>query len=194
VAVAATAVVWPRHRRPGSILSPAVTETGPESPTHHLPGLDEVERRCWEQFLESSTLLLEMLDRTLRDTHDLTLFDFLVLDLLTKSPNGSTRMMDLAQALVVRPSRVTEQMRRLEAHGFVRRAPSPQDGRGVITSITREGLARVKPAARTYTREIRKHYFFDQMSRQQMISLGESCRRIGDALKDSNWPRRPERR
>jgi DNA-binding MarR family transcriptional regulator len=169
-----------------------VTETGSEPPTHHLPGLDDVERSCWEQFLGSSTLLLELLDRTLRDTHDLTMFDFLVLDLLARSPGGSARMGDLAQALVVRPSRVTEQIRRLESQGLVRRMPSNDDGRGVTTGITREGRARVRPAARTYTQEIRKHYF-DSMSRQQMISFGESCRRIGDALKDSERPRKPKR-
>jgi len=170
-----------------------VTETGSEPPTQHLPGLDDMERKCWQQFLESSTILLETLDRSLRDTHDLTMFEFLVLDMLAKSPQGSARMGDLSQALVLRPSRLTEQIRRMELQGLVRRTPSTNDGRGVITSITREGRARVKPAARTYTQEIRKHYF-DQMSRQQMISFGESCRRIGDALKDSEWPPKPKRR
>jgi len=170
-----------------------VDETGAEPPTDHLPGFDDIERRCWQQFLESSTLLVEMLDRSLRDAHDLSLFDFLVLDMLAKSPQASARMSDLAQALVLRPSRVTEQIRRLESRGFVRRTPSTNDGRGVITSITREGRGRVKPAARTYTREIRKHYF-GQMTRQQMIALGESCRRIGDGLNDSEWPPRRKRR
>jgi DNA-binding MarR family transcriptional regulator len=170
-----------------------VTDTGSEPPTHDLPGLDDVESRSWHQFLESSTLLLETLDRTLRETHDLTMFDFLVLHILAKSPQGSARMGDLSQALVLRPSRVTEQIRRMESQGLVRRTPSPNDGRGVITSITREGRARVKPAAWTYTREIRRHYF-DQMSRQQMIAFGESCRRIGEALNDSEWPRKPKPR
>jgi DNA-binding MarR family transcriptional regulator len=170
-----------------------VNETAPEQPSHHLPGLDDVEQRCWQQFLESSTLLLETLSRSLKDAHDLTLFDFLVLDFLAKSTHGSARMSDLAQALVLRPSRVTQQIRRLESQGLVCRTPSTRDGRGVITSITRGGRARVKPAAKTYTRELQKHYF-DQMSRQQMISLGESCRRIGDGLKDSEWPPRPKRR
>lgn len=170
-----------------------MTDTGSEPPTHHLPGLDDVEQECWEQFLESSTLLLESLDRTLREMHDLTMFDFLVLDILARSPQGAARMGDLAQMLVLRPSRLTEQMRRLESQGLVRRAPSTDDGRGVITSITREGRARVGPAAKAYTRQIRLHYL-DQMSRQQMISFGESCRRIADALKDSKWPPKPKRR
>jgi DNA-binding MarR family transcriptional regulator len=113
------------------------------------------------------------------------------LDALARSANGSARMKDLSQAAVLRPSRVTEQISRLESQGLVRRTPSADDGRGVITTITREGLALVKPAARTYIREIRTHYF-DPMTRQQMISLGDACRWIGDALTDRVWPTRPK--
>lgn len=170
-----------------------MTETGSEPPAHHLPGFDDVEQRGWQLFLESSTLLLEKLDRSLRDAHDLTLFDFLVLDLLAKSRQGSARMSELAQALVLRPSRLTEQMHRLVSQRLVRRSSSNEDGRVVIVSITPAGRAKVRPAVRTYTREIRVHYF-DPMTRPQMIAFGESCRRVGDALKDSEWPPRPKRR
>jgi DNA-binding MarR family transcriptional regulator len=170
-----------------------VTETGDEPPTHHLPGIADAERRCWEQFLESSTLLLDRLDRSLRDVHNVALVDFLVLDALARSANGSARMKDLSQAAVLRPSRVTEQISRLETQGFVRRTPSTDDGRSVITTITSDGLALVKPAARTYTHEIRKHYF-DPMTRQQMISLGDACRWIGDALTHRVWPTRSKPR
>jgi DNA-binding MarR family transcriptional regulator len=169
-----------------------VTEKGAEPPEHHLPGFSELERRCWQQFLESSTLLLDMLDRRLKDAHDITLVDFLVLDALAKSPQGSARMRDLVHAAVLRPSRLTEQINRLELRRLVYRTPSARDGRGVVTTITRDGLAVIRPAARTYTREIRIRYF-DPMTRQQMISLGDSCRWIGDALSNRAWLMRPKR-
>jgi DNA-binding MarR family transcriptional regulator len=167
--------------RPSWLPSLDVVEAGPEAPTDRLPGLDDIEQRCWDAFLESSTRLLEMLHHRLMDSHQLTMFDFLVLDVLAKSRGGSARMGDLAQTLVVGPSRVTQQVQRLEAEGLVRRSRSRHDGRGVIASITRLSLMRVKPAANTYGREIRKRYL-NQMSRQQMISLGDSCRRISEPL------------
>jgi hypothetical protein len=74
-----------------------VDETGPEPLTDQLPGLDELEQRCWQAFLESSTRLLEMLNRRLVDVHELTMFQFLVLDLLARANGGSARMGDLAQ-------------------------------------------------------------------------------------------------
>jgi DNA-binding MarR family transcriptional regulator len=171
-------------------LSPAVaaeTETVP-SPDQ-LPGLDDIERSCWQIFLESSTRLLETLNRRLMTAHRLTMFDFLVLDVLAKSRGGSARMGDLAQTLVVGPSRVTQQVQRLEAEGLVRRSRSADDGRVVIASITRNGLMRVKPAAHTYGRQIRKHYL-DQMSRNQMIAMGDSCRRISTPLAGAEDPER----
>jgi len=146
-----------------------------------------MEQRCWQVFLESSTRLLETLNRRLINTHQLTMFDFLVLDALAKSRHGSARMGDLAQALVVGPSRVTQQIQRLEAEGLVRRSRSTHDGRGVIASITRAGRVRVKPAANTYGRDIRKHYL-DQMSRNQMIAIGDSCRRVSAPLKGAEGP------
>jgi DNA-binding MarR family transcriptional regulator len=170
-----------------------VSDTDADPPAQHLPGFGDLERRCWEQFLESSTLLLERLDRSLRDAHGIFLVDFLVLDTLARSANGSARMRDLSHAAVLRPSRLTEQISRLESRGLVRRTPSARDGRGVVTTITREGLAVVRPAARMYIREIRRHYF-DPMTRQQMISLGDSCRWIGDALGNRAWLTRPKRR
>jgi DNA-binding MarR family transcriptional regulator len=69
----------------------------------------------------------------------------------------------------------------LETDGLVRRAPSLDDWRGVTADITREGRARVQPAVETYTRAIRTHYL-SRLSRQQMIALGDNCRRISASL------------
>jgi DNA-binding MarR family transcriptional regulator len=171
-------------RRCRWIPSPAVDEDGSETPDHHLPGLDEIEQRCWHAFLESSTLLLSVVNRRLLARHGLSLFDFLVLDALARSADGSVRMGDLAHILVLSPSRLTELMRRLEAQGWVRRSRSRTDGRGVIAGITREGRVQVRPAARTYAASVRAFYLA-QISRPQMIALGDSCRRISLPLKAS---------
>lgn len=173
--------------RPRWVPSPAADEAGAEPLADRLPELGDMEQRCWQVFLESSTRLLETVNRRLVNMHQLTMFDFLVLDALAKSRHGSARMGDLAQALVVGPSRVTQQIQRLEADGLVRRSRSTNDGRGVIASITREGRMRAKPAAHTYGRAIRKHYL-DQMPRNQMIAIGDSCRRVSAPVKGAEGP------
>ena len=80
-------------------------------------------------------------------THiNLTLNDVRLLDILDKSTTGSARMGDLADELMSLPSRVTRQIRRLELQGLVRRGASPDDGRGVLATITDDGRAAVREA------------------------------------------------
>ena len=152
-----------------------------------MPGLDIAEQRSWQNFLDSALRLYATLNRSLVDAHHLTLNDVRLLDILEKSATGSARMGDLADGLMSLPSRVTRQIRRLELQGLVRRGASPDDGRGVLASITDEGRAAVREAMLTYGRGVRAH-FLDRLSRPQIAAMGENCRRISMALKTEAPP------
>jgi DNA-binding MarR family transcriptional regulator len=154
-----------------------------------MPGLDIAELRSWQNFLEAALRLSATLNRGLVETHDLTLVDVRLLDMLNKSPNGSARMGDLAEGLMALPSRITRQIRRLETAGLVRREASPDDGRGVLASITEDGRAVVREAMVTYGRCIRQH-FLGQLTRPQVAAIGENCRRINAGLKLAGPPTR----
>ena len=110
-----------------------------------MPGLDIAEQRSWQNFLDSALRMYATLNRSLVDAHHLTLNDVRLLDILDKSATGSARMGDLAEGLMSLPSRVTRQIRRLEVQGLVRRGASPDDGRGVLATITDDGRARGAP-------------------------------------------------
>ena len=149
-----------------------------------MPGLDIAEQRSWQNFLDAALRLYATMNRGLTDSHKLTLVDVRLLDLLDKSPTGSARMGDLAEALMSLPSRVTRQIRRLETQGLVQRTASPDDGRGVLATITVEGREAVRKAMVTYSEAVRAH-FLGQLSRSQIAAMGENCRRISSALKGS---------
>ena len=104
-----------------------------------MPGLDIAEQRSWQHFLDAALRLYGTLNRELMDDHKLTLVDVRLLEILDHSSSGSARMGDLAEQLMALPSRVTRQIRRLETAGLVRRGTSPEDGRGVVATITQEG-------------------------------------------------------
>ena len=127
------------------------------------------------------------LNRSLVDAHNLTLNDVRLLDILDRSATGSARMGDLADCLMSQPSRVTRQIRRLELQGLVRRGASPDDGRGVLASITEDGRSAVAEAMLTYGEGVRAH-FLDRLSRPQIAAMGENCRRISVALKAAAPP------
>lgn len=147
-----------------------------------MPGLDIAEQRSWQNFLDSALRIYATLNRGLTEAHKLTLVDVRLLDLLDKSEAGSARMGDLAEALMSLPSRVTRQIRRLEAQGLVQRTASPDDGRGVLATITEDGRELVKKAMVTYSQAVRAN-FLEQLSRPQMAAMGENCRRISSAIK-----------
>ena len=149
-----------------------------------MPGLDIAEQRSWQNFLEAAIRLYGTLNRGLSEKHKLSLLDVRLLEILHRSENGSARMGDLAEQLLSLPSRVTRQIRRLEAVGLVRREASPDDRRGVLASITDHGRIAVEEAMVTYANGVRDLYL-GPLTRPQMSGMGENCRRISAALKDS---------
>ncbi len=147
-----------------------------------MPGLEIAEQRAWENFLDATLRIYGSLNRTLSDGHKLTLVDVRLLQILDASESGSTRMGDLAEQLVSLPSRVTRQIRRLEDAGLVRREASPEDGRGVLASITDRGREVVAAAMVTYTEAVRQR-FLAPLSRPQISAIGDNCGRLSDAVK-----------
>ena len=144
--------------------------------------MDTAEQRAWENFLDATLRIYGVLNRTLSDSHKLSLVDVRLLEILDKSETGSARMGDLAEQLLSLPSRVTRQIRRLEEAGLVRREASPEDGRGVLAGITDRGREVVAVAMVAYSDAVRER-FVRPLTRPQMSALGENCRRLSEAAK-----------
>jgi DNA-binding MarR family transcriptional regulator len=158
-------------------MEDACPEFSPSDP----PALDDTERHSWQHFLDAAMRLYILLNRKLMDAHKLTLFDVLLLEMLAESDSRSARMGDLAHKLMLTPSRVSQQIRRLESQGLVQRSTSNRDRRGVVATITQDGLARFRPALVTYAQAVRRHYL-NQLSRPQMAALGDGSRRINTGM------------
>lgn len=145
--------------------------------------LDADDRKCWEHFMDSMTHLYSVIDRELQVRHRLSLFDVLLMNALDQSAGGSSSMGELSDVLMLKRSRLTQQIQRLEARGLVFRRTSADDRRRVIAYITTPGRTVVKRAMATYARSVRIH-FLSPLSRAQMAAMSDSCRRISDGLKD----------
>ena len=83
-------------------------------------------------------LLLARFDDVLRP-HGLTFSRYEALVLLAFSRSGELPMGKIGERLMVHPTSVTNIMQRLEQQGFVSRRPNPQDGRGLLASLTERG-------------------------------------------------------
>ncbi len=124
---------------------------------------DEVDRlvRAWRkerpdldvsplQVLSRVSRLAKHLDRARRAAfaeHDLEPWEFDVLTALRRS--GAPYELSpgqLLRATLVTSGTMTNRIDRLAAAGLVRRRPDPEDRRGVLVSLTEEGMARVDAA------------------------------------------------
>ncbi|MEB3033839.1 MarR family winged helix-turn-helix transcriptional regulator [[Mycobacterium] nativiensis] len=150
-------------------------------PMPTLPGLDSVEQHCWQQFLGCSLNLMAALNVRLKGDHDLTIRDVMLLDLLSRPDSRGRRIRALAQRMRVSPGMMSAHIRRMEARGLVDRSPNRADPRGFLPTVTGEGHARLYAVLETYAQGVRAHYL-DQLQREQMMSLVDSCRRINDSL------------
>src|ERR1700759_258092 len=101
------------------------------------------QQRHWRAFLLGTTLLMERLDRDLREKHGLSLPEYEILVRLSEAPDHSTRMAELADAVKNSRSRITHTIKRLEVDGFVVRRSCASDGRGVMACLTDQGYAKL---------------------------------------------------
>ncbi|MCT2084673.1 MarR family transcriptional regulator [Microbacterium enclense] len=92
-------------------------------------------------FTEVSSLVRHAVEKQLREAGDLGYVQFQLLARLGDAPGGALRMTDLADGVVYSRSGLTYQAQLLEQRGLVTRAPSPEDERSVVVTLTDAGRA-----------------------------------------------------
>lgn len=92
-------------------------------------------------FTEVSSLLRHEVEQQLRDAGSLSYIQFQLLARLGDSAGGQQRMTDLADGVVYSRSGLTYQAQLLDQRGLVTRAPSPDDERSTMLTITAAGRA-----------------------------------------------------
>jgi DNA-binding MarR family transcriptional regulator len=133
-----------------------------------------------------TTLLFDRLDDDLRRDHDISLVEYEILVRLSER-DGQMRMAALADALAHSRSRVTHTVTRMERAGLVQRSSSPEDGRGILCTITDKGHDLLVRAAPTHVAGVRAH-LVDLATDGDFAALG----RVFDAVSDSLVSAHPE--
>ncbi|WP_049571717.1 MarR family winged helix-turn-helix transcriptional regulator [Streptomyces sp. SBT349] len=92
------------------------------------------------------------LERALQATHDLSVREFSLLDLLSRQQVGDghhLQMKQVADAVVLSQSATTRLVTRLEDRGLLERYLCPTDRRGIYTDVTEAGLTLLAQARPT---------------------------------------------
>ena len=81
------------------------------------------------------------------------------------------------QVVTVGRTGLTRLVDRLEVEGLVRREPSPDDRRGIVVSITREGSALLRRMWPVYAAELRRS-LVDVLGADEALALRETLGRV----------------
>jgi DNA-binding MarR family transcriptional regulator len=99
---------------------------------------------------------------------------------LYRAPGRKLRMGELGtQVVTIGRTGLTRLVDRLEAAGLVRREASPNDRRGIVVAITREGSALLRRMWPVYAAEIRRS-LVDVLEADEALALREILARVQD--------------
>ena len=145
--------------------------------------LDPVQLGTYFALMEVAGLLRHAVEQQLREDGDLSYVQFQLLARLgLDSPTGSERMTDLADGVVYSRSGLTYQAGLLEKAGLITRAPSPDDDRSTLVTITGTGLdlfGRVLPGHVQVCRRL----LFDPLTGDDVAHLGGIMTRVRDHMR-----------
>jgi DNA-binding MarR family transcriptional regulator len=108
-------------------------------------------------------------------------FEYLVLANLSEAPGRTRRMSALAALANGSLSRLSHVVKRLEARGWVRRQPCPQDGRYTDAVLTDAGYDKVVASAPGHVEAVRT-LVLDALTGDELDRLGDIARRVLDRL------------
>jgi DNA-binding MarR family transcriptional regulator len=144
--------------------------------------LNAEQQVAWRAWLEATLLLADRLERDLKQSHDVSSAEYEVMVRLSESPGRRLRMSELANRTLASKSRLSHQISRMEADGYVRREECPEDRRGAYAALTDAGWDRLVAAAPTHVASVR-HWLVDALSPEQFSELGVLCSRVVEHLK-----------
>jgi DNA-binding MarR family transcriptional regulator len=150
------------------------TETEERGDTRQLDGL---ELSAWKGMLFAYRRATVAIDERLEREHDLTLSSYEVLLILSREPEHSLRMGQLAELLLLSRSGLTRLVDRLVGRGLVERHTCSDDRRGTYAKLTDAGFAKFEEARPTNLAAIREQ-FVDRLEPEDLADLARVWRRL----------------
>jgi DNA-binding MarR family transcriptional regulator len=166
-----------------------MTDPRPGTSADDVPALEAVELDTYFALMEAVSLLQHRLEQQLRTEGGISYVQFQLLARL--NARGPLTMTELADGVVYSRSGLTYQAGLLEQAGLITRAPSPDDERATLVTITDAGralLARVMPGHIQVTRLL-----LDPLADHDLDHLRDIMTRVRDHMR-AQPPRSAARR
>lgn len=154
-------------------LTPQASRTGEQAG----PWLSPEQLDTWLSMNRLITRLTWALDCQLQRDADLSIYEYMTMAMLEKSPRWTMRMSVLAEETSTSLSRLSHLVKRLECRGYVRREPDPADGRFTNAVLLPAGMDKMREAAPGHVAYVRR-LVIDNLSAERLRRLGQDAERI----------------
>ncbi len=123
-----------------------------------MSAIDDEQLATWRAFLNAHARVTRAIGRDLAEAGlpDLSWYD--VLWALYRQPGRCLRVNQLADEVVLSATAMSRFVDRVEAAGYVRREPDPDDRRALQITITDEGIALLRRMWPVYARGIERRF------------------------------------
>jgi DNA-binding MarR family transcriptional regulator len=149
-------------------------------PVRPVRSLNHREWSAWLQLVSTFTLLPAALDSQLQREAGMSHFEFEVLVALSRQPDRSLQLKDLAVVANGSLSRLSHVITRLERRRWVRRT-SGTKGRVTHAQLTEEGYRKLMIAGPIHFQEVRR-LVFDVLTPEEVKALRQVAGRINTNL------------
>jgi DNA-binding MarR family transcriptional regulator len=163
---ASKTAIHPPERQVGDTSTSGATIGAMTSPSW----LSDHEQEVWRGLLAMNMQLDGRLRRSLVQRSGLSDAEYAVLVCLSEAPDGRLRAFELVKGLAWEKSRLSHQLRRMQARGLVERDECDTDRRGSFVVLTGAGRAAIEAAAPHHVADVRR-WFFDALSPAQLDAL-----------------------
>ena len=145
------------------------------------PWLSPDERGAWLAVAALMVRLPAALDIQLERDAGLSMFEYMVLSVLSEEPDRTMRMSDIATFASSSLSRLSHTAKRLEKAGYLTRQQVPGGGRRTDATLTDAGYEKVLATAPAHVREVRR-LLVDVLDPGEIDVLGRIGRKVVRAI------------
>src|SRR3954465_12147522 len=139
--------------------------------------LDDEEMGAWLALNGVILLLPGALDSQMQRDNGITMFEYLVMAMLSEAPGRPLQLNPPAGVVNGSLSRLSHVVTRLETRDWVRRVPAPDNGRITMATLTDAGYAKVVAAAPSHVERVRE-VVFNVLDREQVHQLEAIAERL----------------
>lgn len=144
---------------------------------------------AWLPLVQVLERLPGALDRQLREEAGMPHAHYQVLAMLSAEPGQALRMSELAARTATSLSRLSHAVTALEAKGWVRRTPCPDDRRAFVATLTGDGRRLLREVAPGHVEAVRR-LVLDPLEPEEVQELGRLAAKLLPGLSDRASPPR----